>query len=117
MAAKCIDEVIITLLLPGFKSVAEQYRISVIIVGKGREELHSAPNTDFDFGHGETIGQLRDSVASFCAKELAPRAAEIDRNNEFPGIYGRGCDLGVLGMTVPPNTVALTWAIWPIPLY
>ena len=32
-------------LFPGFKSVEEQYRISVIIVGKGREELHSAPNT------------------------------------------------------------------------
>ena len=45
---------------------------------------------DFDFGHGETIGQLRDSVASFCANELAPRAAEIDRDNEFLGIYGLG---------------------------
>ena len=52
---------------------------------------------DFDFGHGETIGQLRDSVASFCAKELAPRAAEIDRDNEFPrDLWPRLGDLGVL---------------------
>ena len=59
---------------------------------------------DFDFGHGETIGQLRDSVASFCANELAPRAAEIDRDNEFPrDLWPRLGDLGVLGMTVPPE--------------
>ena len=57
---------------------------------------------DFDFGHGETIGQLRDSVANFCAKELAPRAAQIDRNNEFPrDLWPKLGGLGVLGMTVP----------------
>ena len=36
---------------------------------------------DFDFGFGETVQQLRDSVAHFCAKELAPRAAQIDKDN------------------------------------
>ena len=57
---------------------------------------------DFDFGHGETIAQLRDSVASFCAKELAPRAATVDRDNEFPrDLWPRLGELGVLGMTVP----------------
>ena len=62
--------------------------------------MHLVP--DFDFGHGETIGQLRDSVANFCAKELAPRAAEIDRDNEFPqDLWPKLGDLGVLGMTVP----------------
>ena len=62
--------------------------------------MHLVP--DFDFGHGETIGQLRDSVADFCAKELAPRAAQIDRNNEFPrDLWPKLGDLGVLGMTVP----------------
>ncbi|MBL6814100.1 MAG: isovaleryl-CoA dehydrogenase [Pseudomonadales bacterium] len=62
--------------------------------------MHSVP--DFDFGHGEMIGQLRDSVANFCAKELAPRAAEIDRDNEFPrDLWPQLGDLGVLGMTVP----------------
>ena len=45
--------------------------------------------------------KLRDSVANFCAKELAPRAAQIDRNNEFPrDLWPKLGDLGVLGMTV-----------------
>ena len=62
--------------------------------------MHLVP--DFDFGHGETIGQLRDSVAAFCAKELAPRAADIDRDNEFPrDLWPRLGELGVLGMTAP----------------
>jgi isovaleryl-CoA dehydrogenase len=62
--------------------------------------MHLVP--DFDFGHGETIGQLRDSVAAFCAKELAPRAADIDRDNKFPrDLWPQLGSLGVLGMTVP----------------
>src|SRR5207244_5274259 len=53
------------------------------------------------FDHGETIGMLRDSVRSFAAKEIAPRAAEIDRSNEFPADLWRKLGaLGVLGMTV-----------------
>ena len=36
------------------------------------------------FEHGETIDMLRASVQDFAAKEIAPRAAEIDRTNEFP---------------------------------
>jgi len=56
---------------------------------------------DFDFGFGETVQQLRDSVAHFCAKELAPRAAQIDKDNEFPrDLWTKFGDLGVLGMTV-----------------
>lgn len=56
---------------------------------------------DFDFGFGETIHQLRDSVCNFCAKELVPRAAEIDKKNEFPrDLWRKLGDLGVLGMTV-----------------
>ena len=31
------------------------------------------------FDHGETIALLRDTVRNFAAKEIAPRAAEIDR--------------------------------------
>ena len=31
------------------------------------------------FDHGETIGMLRDTVSDFAAKEIAPRAADIDR--------------------------------------
>ena len=53
------------------------------------------------FDHGETIAMLRDSVRDFVAKEIAPRAAEIDRTNEFPPELWRKLGaLGVLGITV-----------------
>ena len=39
---------------------------------------------DFDFGLGEDIDLLRDTVRRFAAAEIAPRAAEIDANNTFP---------------------------------
>ena len=57
---------------------------------------------DFDFGLGETLDALRDSVASFCAREILPMAAEIDRSNVFPReLWPKLGELGVLGMTVP----------------
>jgi isovaleryl-CoA dehydrogenase len=37
-----------------------------------------------DFGLGEDINLLRDAVKAFADAEIAPRAAEIDRANEFP---------------------------------
>src|SRR6478752_5325465 len=44
---------------------------------------------------------LRDSLANFCAKEIAPRAGEIDRTDQFPmDLWKKFGDLGVLGMTV-----------------
>ncbi len=53
-----------------------------------------------DFGHGETIEMLRDTVRAFAAKEIAPRAAQIDRDNEFPAdLWQKFGDLGLLGMT------------------
>ena len=53
------------------------------------------------FDHGETIAMLRDSVRDFAAKEIAPRAAEIDRSNEFPpDLWRKLGALGVLGITV-----------------
>ncbi len=55
----------------------------------------------FDFGLGETIAILRETVANFAAKEIAPRAAEVDRKNDFPNDLWRSLgDLGVLGITV-----------------
>jgi isovaleryl-CoA dehydrogenase len=36
------------------------------------------------FPLGEEIEMLRDSLAGFAAKEIAPRAAEIDRTDQFP---------------------------------
>jgi isovaleryl-CoA dehydrogenase len=54
-----------------------------------------------DFNLGETIGMLRDTLRDFCAAEIAPRAAEIDRVNEFPAdLWKKLGDLGVHGMTV-----------------
>ncbi|GLH71841.1 acyl-CoA dehydrogenase [Geothrix limicola] len=54
-----------------------------------------------DFQLGETIAMLRASVAEFASREIAPRAAEIDRANAFPtDLWRRLGDLGVLGMTV-----------------
>jgi isovaleryl-CoA dehydrogenase len=55
-----------------------------------------------DFGLGETIELLRETVRRFAQAEVAPRAAEIDRQNEFPAdLWRKLGDLGVLGMTVP----------------
>jgi isovaleryl-CoA dehydrogenase len=54
-----------------------------------------------NFELGETIDILRESVAAFAAKEIAPRAAEIDRSNEFPReLWPRLGKLGLLGITV-----------------
>jgi len=54
-----------------------------------------------DFGLGETADMLRDTVSSFAADEIAPRAADIDRANDFPAdLWRKFGDLGVLGVTV-----------------
>jgi isovaleryl-CoA dehydrogenase len=54
-----------------------------------------------DFHHGETIDMLRASVRQFAADEIAPRAAEIDRSNQFPtDLWRKMGDLGLLGITV-----------------
>jgi isovaleryl-CoA dehydrogenase len=55
----------------------------------------------FDFGLGEQAEMLRDSVRSFADDEIAPRAADIDRNNEFPmDLWRKMGALGILGITV-----------------
>ncbi len=55
----------------------------------------------FDFGLGETLDMLRDTVRHFASVEIAPRAAEIDQRNEFPmDLWRKLGDLGVLGITV-----------------
>lgn len=54
-----------------------------------------------DFDLGETIDLLRDSVQQFAQAELAPRAAQIDRDNAFPmDMWRKFGDMGLLGMTV-----------------
>jgi len=57
------------------------------------------PGLQFDLG--EDIAMLRDSLQQFTAKEIAPRACEIDRTDQFPmDLWRKLGDLGVLGMTV-----------------
>ena len=61
----------------------------------------SATHWDFDFGLGETLGLLRDSVRDFAMTEIAPQAAQIDASNEFPrALWPRLGALGALGVTV-----------------
>ncbi len=53
-----------------------------------------------DFGLGEDINMLRDAVKAFADAEIAPRAAEIDRVNEFPAdLWKKFGDMGLLGRT------------------
>ena len=55
-----------------------------------------------DLGLSEDIRMLRDTVQAFAAAEIAPRAAAIDRDNEFPAdLWKKFGDLGLLGMTAP----------------
>ncbi|MDR3437732.1 isovaleryl-CoA dehydrogenase [Telmatospirillum sp.] len=61
-------------------------------------------STVFDFGLGEEIDMLRDSVRSFAAQRIAPRAAEIDRTDQFPaGLWPEMGKLGLHGITVDEN--------------
>ena len=53
------------------------------------------------FNHGEDIAALREAVQQFATAEIAPRAAEIDRSDQFPmDLWRKMGDLGVLGITV-----------------
>jgi isovaleryl-CoA dehydrogenase len=56
---------------------------------------------DFDFGLGEDIDLLRETVRAFAADRIAPRADAIDEKNEFPrDLWPELGELGLLGITV-----------------
>ncbi len=62
--------------------------------------LRNAPRP-FDFDLGETADMLRDTVFAFSQEEIAPRAAEIDRTDQFPmDLWEKMGGLGLLGITV-----------------
>ena len=61
----------------------------------------NTPYPTLNFGLGEEIDMLRDAVYQFCQAELAPRAARIDEDNDFPhDMWRKFGDMGLLGITV-----------------
>ncbi|TBW40494.1 isovaleryl-CoA dehydrogenase [Azotobacter chroococcum] len=61
--------------------------------------MNTLPGLNFFLG--EEIDMLRDSVAGFAAREIAPRAAEADRTDQFPmDLWRKFGELGLLGLTV-----------------
>jgi alkylation response protein AidB-like acyl-CoA dehydrogenase len=57
-----------------------------------------------NFDLTEPQRQIRDLCREFAEREIRPRAAEIDRADEFPwDLYKRMAELDILGMTVPPE--------------
>lgn len=57
---------------------------------------------DCDFGLPEEIEEIRQQVRRFAAEQIAPRAADIDRSNEFPrDLWPALGSQGLLGITVP----------------
>ncbi|HEV8306628.1 MAG TPA: acyl-CoA dehydrogenase family protein [Methylomirabilota bacterium] len=70
---------------------------------------------DFDLTDAQRL--TRDLVREFAEREVKPRAAEIDRADEFPGdLYKRMAELDILGMTVPSEyggsgADTLSWCI------
>ena len=56
---------------------------------------------EFDFGHGDDLDLLRETVRGFASDRVAPRAADIDRDNAFPrDLWPELGELGLLGITV-----------------
>jgi isovaleryl-CoA dehydrogenase len=61
-------------------------------------------SSGMNFGLGEEIEALRETVARWAQDRLAPLAADIDRNNDMPrDLWTEMGELGLLGMTADPD--------------
>ena len=58
-------------------------------------------NATMDFGLGEDIDALRETVRKFALEEIAPKSAEVDRSNDFPmELWEMMGSLGLHGITI-----------------
>ncbi|XP_053603062.1 isovaleryl-CoA dehydrogenase, mitochondrial [Plodia interpunctella] len=84
--------------------------LCVKLVGRGGKTgircLSHYPIDEHVFGLSSEQRQLRQMVFDFAQKELAPKATEIDRDNNFEGIrdfWKKLGQLGLLGITASPD--------------
>ena len=58
-------------------------------------------NATMDFGLGEDVDALRETVRKFAQEEIAPKSAEVDRSNDFPmELWEMTGNLGLHGITI-----------------
>lgn len=84
------------------KKIIESAHLSTYLTTKAEESAMQSMYREMNFGLSEEVNMLREMVNSFAATEIAPRAAEIDKSNEFPNeLWQKFGELGLLGITVP----------------
>ena len=89
----------------------DAYRVKGVAAGSGGrqsplEQVPMIPNAPrpFDFDLGDSAAMIRDSARAFAEKEIAPRAAQIDRDNLFPrDLWPKMGALGLHGITAPED--------------
>ncbi|XP_065350706.1 LOW QUALITY PROTEIN: isovaleryl-CoA dehydrogenase, mitochondrial-like [Cloeon dipterum] len=84
------------------KSLFNRKSVSGLSVLQARQSSQYFPIDDNVFGLNEDQQQLRQTVFNFFQKELAPKAAEIDKTNNFPELrefWKKLGSLGTLGIT------------------
>ena len=58
-------------------------------------------NATMDFGLGDDVDALRETVRKFAQEEIAPKSAEVDRSNDFPmELWEMMGNLGLHGITI-----------------